>query len=257
MQNKLSLLVGLILFFNLVMFSQESVSKAYLTGKFEPKSELTFQAIPMKYIDPEKQKDSTQYLRKEALIAFIKMQDKALEDGVVLTIYSATRNFSTQKVIWESKWKGIKPIDSDSGKKLPKPGSRNDNLSTKQRAESILTFSSMPSTSRHHWGTDFDLNNASPRDWKKTTKGNERYKWLVLHAAEYGFCQPFTNGRESGYYEERWHWSYIPLSKLLTLKYAELISDNDIKNAEFLGAESAVDLNFIENFVLGINPKCK
>ena len=69
------------------------------------------------------------------------MYNAALLEGVELKIVSGTRNFHQQKSIWERKWNAnIKSMDSLSSVK------------------EILKYSSMPCTSRHHWGTDIDLN---------------------------------------------------------------------------------------------------
>lgn len=87
-------------------------------------------------------KESTQYLRKEAMQAFSSMHDAAKQDGITLKIISATRTFFAQKAIWEAKW-------SDAAELYP-------NAYT--RAKYILRYSAMPGTSRHHWGTDIDIN---------------------------------------------------------------------------------------------------
>ena len=69
------------------------------------------------------------------------MQRAALYDTIQLIIVSGTRNFKEQKAIWNRKW------------------NRYNNLKSIDRIKKILEYSSMPSTSRHHWGTDLDLNN--------------------------------------------------------------------------------------------------
>jgi hypothetical protein len=60
------------------------------------------------------------------------------------------------------------------------------------------------------------------------------YDWLAAHAHEYGFCQPYTAGRSAGYKEEKWHWSYTPLSQGYTERFRELITDEDFSG--FSGA---------------------
>ncbi len=84
------------------------------------------------------------YLRKETLTAFIKMAEKAKEDGVVLKIISATRNFNYQKSLWDKKWTGYTLVEGkDLSKSIP------DGL---ERFKKILEYSAAPTTSRHHWG---------------------------------------------------------------------------------------------------------
>ena len=126
----------------------------------------------------------------------------------------------------------------------------------KARAIKILRWSSMPSTSRHHWGTDIDLNNLEP-EYFESGQGLKEYDWLVAHAHEYGFCQVYSemgSARPFGYQEEKWHWSYLPISKELTNAYAKKISDNDING--FMGAESAALIEVVKKYVLGINSDC-
>ncbi|MFM9004881.1 MAG: D-alanyl-D-alanine carboxypeptidase family protein [Flavobacteriales bacterium] len=43
-----------------------------------------------------------------------------------------------------------------------------------------MKFSSMPGTSRHHWGTDIDLNSVEP-SYFLSGKGLLIYQWLSAH----------------------------------------------------------------------------
>ena len=73
----------------------------YIMGQFDPSKHEDFTVIPQKYADRD-----SMFLRKDAMDAFIKMYEAALLDGVKLVIRSATRNFNSQKSIWERKWNG-------------------------------------------------------------------------------------------------------------------------------------------------------
>jgi D-alanyl-D-alanine carboxypeptidase len=124
----------------------QPVDKNYLLGKFDPATHPQF----VKLADEHTRGSGRgAYLRKETYEAFIKMSDAAHKEGVELTIISATRNFESQKRIWENKWNGKVQVE---GKDLTTV------TDLKERARLILLYSSMPSTSRHHWGTDMDLN---------------------------------------------------------------------------------------------------
>lgn len=221
---------------------KDSVSRAYLTGKFDPSKDDRFVLVGKKW------GDKTMYLRSETYSAFEKMAEAAEKEGIRLKIISATRTFSQQKNIWESKWTGKTLV---AGKSLPK-----SIPDPKKRAEKILEVSSMPGTSRHHWGTDIDLNNLSDGYFtKKNSSGAKIYAWLAEHAHEFGFCQPYSAGREHGYREEKWHWSYTPLSRPLTKLAGKQLTDAQISG--FLGAETAVEIQAVKYYVLGINPDCK
>jgi hypothetical protein len=52
--------------------------------------------------------------------------------------------------------------------------------------------------------------------------------------------------------EEKWHWSYKPLARLMLGKYLELISINDITG--FKGDVAAKKLPVIREWVCGVNP---
>jgi hypothetical protein len=114
----------------------------------------------------------------------------------------------------------------------------------------------MPGTSRHHWGTDIDINSVE-NAYFETKKGSSEYQWLSQNAYKYGFCQTYTakgKNRPKGYNEEPWHWSYLPLSKTCLTKYIEQIDDSQLKG--FLGSETAVEIKVVENYVKGINKDC-
>lgn len=220
---------------------EDIINKQYLMGKFNPATDERFLKVPAQYLV---YRDRETYMRKEAFDAFVKMQAAAAKEGVPLKIMSATRPFNIQKMIWERKWKGRQKVN---GKFVPQ------DAPAKDKAEQILEWNSMPSTSRHHWGTDIDINNVDPVNWVKEP-GSTHYKWLTEHANEYGFCQVYSAGRPYGYQEEKWHWSYIPLARKFTEEYRAKIKDQDIEGFE--GAEAAADIEVVKKYVLGINPDC-
>jgi zinc D-Ala-D-Ala carboxypeptidase len=175
------------------------------------------------------------YLRKEAYQSFVRMHKAAAEAGIQLTIISATRSFSYQKSIWENKWDrpkymGWKKIDV---------------------AKDILKYSSMPGSSRHHWGTDIDLNSLD-NAWFDSARGKKMYDWMCENAAKYGFKQVYTskeNGRQ-GYNEEKWHWSYMPIAAPMLDAYNKQIKSAEI--ADFKGSTLADSLQIIQKYVNGI-----
>jgi zinc D-Ala-D-Ala carboxypeptidase len=207
------------------------MSVNYIMGKFDPATHPDFVSVEKKYAD----KDGL-FLRKETYEAYKKMRWAAQKDSILLTIISATRNFAYQKGIWDTKWKA-----------LPKIKDATD------RAKKILEYSAMPSCSRHHWGTDIDINTVSSEFFNKA-EGKKMYDWLSKNASKFGFCQPYTAGRKSGYKEEKWHWSYTPLSKDLT-EFAEKNLKNEMITG-FAGAETAPSLDVVKNYVLCINKGC-
>lgn len=215
----------------------------YIMGKFDPVSHPDFVPIPAKYADR-----AGRYLHKETFEAFLKMWEAAQADGIQLRIISATRNFEVQKGIWEAKWSGSRQVSGQNlSRSLPNPA---------ERALKILEYSSMPGTSRHHWGTDIDLNALDNSHFEKGA-GLKTYEWLMVNANKYGFCQPYSpkgSERPDGYNEEKWHWSYLPIAQLLT-NQARLQLKNDMIEG-FKGAETATQIDVVNKYVLGINRDC-
>ncbi len=223
---------------------EENTERIYLTGKFDPAQRRDFVLIPPQYVYG----GNNMYLRKETLNAFTQMQDIAAMDGINLKIASATRNFEYQKGLWEKKWNGITFVD---GKALPE--SIPDGL---ERFKKILEYSAAPATSRHHWGTDIDINGADPA-YFNSEKGRKEYEWLVQNADKFGFCQIYNQkgqNRATGYNEEKWHWSYLPIARDLTQEYARLVTKKNISG--FAGDNFINQIDLMNDYVLSINSNC-
>ena len=176
------------------------------------------------------------FLLKEVADAFEKLYQAAKKDGIKLTLLSGFRSFEKQKQIWQFKYH-----EKYRHIKLKK-----------ERIEKIMNFSSMPGTSRHHWGTEIDvvsLNNA----FFKKGYGKKVFLWLKKNGPAFGFFQVYTPGRFYGYNEESWHFTYLPLSQIYLKSYQQLISAKDIRG--FDGDFLVKKLNIIQKYVFGINPK--
>ena len=81
---------------------------------------------------------------------------------------------------------------------------------------------------------------------------------MLENAASFGFCQPYTEKGEDrpfGYNEEKWHWSYMPISRPLTWKAGKELKNEMISG--FLGKEVAVEIDVVNKYVLGVNTDCK
>ena len=219
-------------------------SADYIMGRFDPAFDPAFVIIPAEYRD-----EKIMYLRKDVLRAFISMYQAALKEGIRLEIKSATRNFEAQKRIWENKWTGATLLRGNVN-------AARDIADPVQRALTILEYSSMPGTSRHHWGTDIDINSFE-NEWFTTGEGLKLYEWMQKNAAGFGFCQPYTalgSDRSTGYFEEKWHWTYMPVSVHITKAAKKTLKDKMITG--FMGAETARKIGVVEKYVRGISPAC-
>lgn len=208
-------------------------SQNYLLGKFDPAQHPNFVKV-----------DSTHsvlgiplFILEEAYEAYLDMYQAALEDGIRLAIVSSARSFYEQKYIWDIKWKNSEDtLDVD-------------------KARFILRYSAMPGTSRHHWGTDIDLNSVEPAFFE-ASEGKLVYNWLLQNATKFGYFQPYTvinEARPTGYQEEKWHWSYAPVADSCLKLYQNQIQFQDLNG--FKGSHLAKELNIIEDYVLGIAKK--
>jgi D-alanyl-D-alanine carboxypeptidase len=230
-------------FFTFLVFAtgliQTATPKEYLLGRFDPSKDARFVQLTSAHAQGSALNG---FLRQETFTAFAQMAKAAEKDGVKLIIISATRNFEAQKRIWESKWTGKTKVE---GKDLTTV------VDLTERARLILLYSSMPGTSRHHWGTDIDLNSLDS-NYFLSDEGLKVYQWLTAHANEFGFCQPYTSkqGGRTGYEEEKWHWSYLPLSKVFLEEYKQQVTYDNINSFE--GSEQAPALQIIDRYVDGV-----
>jgi len=123
----------------------ETLSKAFVLGKFNYKKDSTFVKIDSIYTT------KTIYLKKEVARAFIAMSDAAKNDSIELKILSGTRNYYEQKAIWERKW------------------SRYETLDNINKAKKILEYVQ----NEYAWNEEFRIfENVSIKDLIKNKSGN-------------------------------------------------------------------------------------
>lgn len=219
----------------------------YVTGRFDPSKHKDFINLKKTTILCA----GEMYLRRETADALkLLISDFNKEhDAIKIQINSATRNFYSQKKIWDEKWNGKRKITH-----IPDITKISDPI---QRSMKILEYSSMPGTSRHHWGTDFDINYLNNSYYEKG-EGKIIFEWFKKNAAKYGFAQPYNDGRTDGYKEEKWHWSYLPLSKKFLKDWNDVYNSNPsqfTKPGLFCGSEKSGHLSPL--YVNSINSECK
>lgn len=194
----------------------------------------------------------TSKMNKEAKVTFEKMKTAALKDGINIEVVSAYRSFQKQKNIFENKYKryinkGLTPIQS---------------------VEKIIEYSTIPGTSRHHWGTDIDIIDANyPKPIsvleEENFYGNGPYcqlkNWMDRHSESYGFYEVYTkNSNRKGVKFEPWHFSYAPVSIPMLREYQKLDIKSILKEEKILGHECFTE-EFIFKYktenILDINPQ--
>ena len=194
-------------------------------------------------------------LEKNTFNAFNKMQIAAKKDGINLKIASAHRGYDRQKLIWNTKFKKF---------------TTEFNLKPSQVVYEIIRFSTIPGTSRHHWGTEIDIiDNNYPDEEdvlisKKFEKDGIFFKvknWLNINSEKFGFYITYNNDpKRKGFEHEPWHYSYAPISKKMLSLFLKSDLKKVIKKEEIKGSEYFTD-DFIEKYkkeyILDINKDLK
>ncbi|GAA5524748.1 hypothetical protein Maes01_01307 [Microbulbifer aestuariivivens] len=166
---------------------------------------------------------SGQLLHPEALVAFQQLCADARDAGFDPLVVSGFRGFDRQRVIWNRKARGERPVLDSAGAPLDIA-----RLTPPQLVFAILRWSALPGASRHHWGTDFDVVDAAamPDNYQVQLTPQEVcqggifsafHEWLdqrIAAAESYGLFRPYAEDR-GGIAPERWHLSYAPAAREL------------------------------------------
>lgn len=188
--------------------------------------------------------NGTMFLQLDAYTSFIRMKEAASTVGLSLIIVSAFRGFEKQKELWESKWTGATPLEG-----LEFLDQHADPLA---KARKIMEYTAPPGFSRHHWGTEIDINSVEP-DFFDTEFGQRTYQWLQYNAPYFGYCQTynaFNPDRPFGFQEEKWHWSYKPLS--YPIWSAQMKQFDHQQMHPFIGVEAVQKIGLLD-YVRNVN----
>ncbi|UOB18342.1 M15 family metallopeptidase [Abyssalbus ytuae] len=191
------------------------------------------------------------YLQPEAYKAFLRMQEDAKKKNIHIKIVSGYRDFEKQKNIWKRKYERY----------------ISQGLIPEQAIQKIIEYSTIPGTSRHHWGTDIDIidENATysgdvlvPEKFHGNGPFCKLKEWLDKNANKYGFYIVYTNNaNRKGFKYEPWHYSYAPVSKKMLKAYKGLSLKEILLEEKLPGIEYFTD-GFLNNYILqnisDINP---
>ena len=121
-------------------------------------SPLQLQAIGMdeSALCEWRQGDRVFLVHREVVEPLACLQADAREAGFDLQLVSAYRSFERQLAIWNAKAEGRRELLDAQGQPLPF-----ESLTPEQRLFAIMRWSAVPGLSRHHWGTDIDIFDAS------------------------------------------------------------------------------------------------
>jgi LAS superfamily LD-carboxypeptidase LdcB len=196
-------------------------------------------------------KGSQFQMMDNAFDAFQKMSAEALKSGIKLQVVSGYRDFNRQMQIWNRKYNEF----------------TQQGLSPRAAIDKIVEYSTIPGTSRHHWGTDIDLiDGAVPAPQSVLQEEHfhglgvfcKMKEWMNENAEKFGFYEVYTdNHHRKGFKYEPWHFSYKPLSIPMLQAYMKLdvrtmIENTNINGRQHLSSQFIED--YINNHILDINP---
>ena len=190
-------------------------------------------------------------MQEEVYEAYERMRQAAAKEGIDIKVVSAHRSYHRQREIWNAKYKTLTL----------------QGLPAKDAIQEIITYSTLPGTSRHHWGTDIDIiDNANPQcgDVLLAEKfygdgpSSALRSWMNRNAADYGFLEVYTDHpNRKGFAHEPWHYTYHSLSKA----YLEVLTNqviSEIAKDEQLLGRKFLDADFFKSYttehLLDINP---
>lgn len=177
-------------------------------------------------------------MQQETYENFLLMKAAAAKENINIEVVSAYRSFRRQKEIYEGKYRrftaqGMNPMAA---------------------IEKIIEYSTIPGTSRHHWGTDIDIIDANaPRPQSVLQPEHFHGKgpfcklkdWLDQNAESFGFFEVYTdNAHRKGFKYEPWHFSYAAVSKPMLEEYKKLDLKKILLEEKILGAQ-----HFSEEFI--------
>ena len=178
------------------------------------------------------------------------MQAAALKDGIDIQLVSAHRSFERQQYVWEDKFVRYTA----------------EGLSPEAAIARILKYSTIPGTSRHHWGTDIDITDGNiknetrllvPSKFHNNGPFVPLHQWMEANAHRYGFYLVYTNdAARTGFSYEPWHYSYLPEAKAFLKGYNSRMAFAYFKSVGVRGSEH-IDRDFWDEYyrtyIKGIN----
>jgi len=191
-------------------------------------------------------------MQQDAFNSFIRMRTAAEVHNISIELVSAYRSFQRQKEIFEGKYQ-----------RFTSQGS-----TPTQAIEKIIEYSTIPGTSRHHWGTDIDIIDGNAPRPKSVLEARHFHgdgpfcklkEWLNEHANSYGFYEVYTNNASrKGFKYEPWHFSYAPISVPMLQAYKNLDVKKILQEEQIKGSAHFTD-EFIATYraqnILDINPE--
>ncbi|KMT65124.1 M15 family metallopeptidase [Catenovulum maritimum] len=161
----------------------------------------------------------------QVLDAVKQLQQQAKLAGFDCRLASSFRSYERQKTIWNKKATGELVCYDRQNKAIDL-----SKLSDIEKVKSICIYSAIPGSSRHHWGTDFDIYDfsaykigESPQliesEYIQDGKNAKLANWLMQNAAKLGISFPYLKHSDQGVADEPWHISFTAVSTNASLNF--------------------------------------
>lgn len=180
----------------------------------------------------------------EVLVPIAKLIRRSELDGIPMRILSSYRSFDHQLAIWNKKYYQEVTLNLRDGSTV-----NSQDLDGQERVNAILHYSALPGASRHHWGTDFDVFDASAIDMGHDVELTEQEfakqgpcaslnDWLEDHLSQYQFFKPYAQDI-GGVACEPWHISYQPIADKILEEFPlellrQTLEQSDIGGKQFI-----------------------
>ena len=180
-------------------------------------------------------------LQKPVYKAFLEMKKAALKEGISIHTVSGYRSYNHQKNIWNRKYskyisEGMSPIEA---------------------IKEITKYSTLPGTSRHHWGTEIDIVDGLVTMPKHILREvnyepggiyNRLKSWMDKNSEKYGFYLVYDNSLErKGIKYEPWHYSYMAVSKEMLKDFSKINLEAFFETKKIKG-KSHFTKDFLEKY---------
>ena len=138
--------------------------------------------------------------------------------GIDFAVASGFRSYERQLLIWNEKVQGKRALKNADGQIVHIQG-----LTEQKILDLILLWSHIPGSSRHHWGTDLDVFDATWYKQQKKKLELENYHYLGFGPSAKFHCyneelltnknimpfyRPYNDSEHKSFMPELWHYSH-------------------------------------------------
>jgi LAS superfamily LD-carboxypeptidase LdcB len=182
------------------------------------------------------------FIHRDIISPLLKLKELAkVEIGADIKVISGHRDYVRQEIIWNAKISGERKVLDDNGNEVDLA-----NLTDIEILNAIMRFSAIPGASRHHWGCDIDIYDASkceksqvqltPNESSIGGVFYELHSWLtkkIKDGQSFGFYRPYETD-QGAVHPEAWHISHSPTSTSIHHDYTQEVFKANIEQSNML-----------------------